>query len=169
MKRKLLFVLVVALLLFPWTVAYGFDSAAASTGQAEITSAETASLPEFSVYGNAIGSVTPGDIFTIDITGQEAGATFTLYMANTDELIHNFRYMTLNIGVYSRTDTGVWVKAPAHENSQGIYLTMQNGSVSFTLAGGAKYKITIEKGCFYCYGTGGKKTVALPEFYLTAN
>jgi hypothetical protein len=77
--------------------------------------------------------------------------------------------MTLNIGIYFWTDTGAWVKAPAYENSQGIYLTMQNGSVSFALSGSAKYKITIEKGCFYCYGTGGKRTVALPEFYLTAN
>ena len=31
------------------------------------------------------------------------------------------------------------------------YITMLNGKVNFTLPGYAKYKITIDKGCFYCY------------------
>jgi hypothetical protein len=169
MKRKLLFTFIITLLLFPWTVAYAYDSTAASTGRGEITSADAASLPKFNVYGNAVGSVNPGDIFTIDNTGKDAGTAFTLYLANADELVHNFRYMTLNIGIYVRDDTGAWVGVPAYENFQGICLTMQNGSVSFTLAGNAKYKVTIEKGCFYCFGTSGKRTFALPEFYLAAN
>jgi hypothetical protein len=169
MKRKLVFALVAALLLFPWTVAYAYDDAAAATGPVEITSAGTASLPQFNAFGNAIGGVTPGDIFLIDITGSDVDTSFTLYLTNTDELIHNFRYMTLNIGIYIQTGTGAWEKAPAVENSRDIYLTMQNGTVSFVLAGGAKYKITIDKGCFYCYGIGAGRTAVLPDFYLTTN
>jgi hypothetical protein len=166
MKRKLLFTFIVALLLFPCTVAYAYDSAAASTSDGAISTADTASLPKFNIYGNAVGSVTPGDIFIIDNTGRESAASFTLYLTNADELIHNFRYMTLNIGIYSPAKTGEWLKVPVPES---IYLTMQNAISCFSLDGSAKYKITIEKGCFYCYATGSEKTVALPEFYLTTN
>lgn len=169
MKRKLVFIIIAALLLFPWTVAYAYGDAAASTGAAAITPAEADSLPQFNVFGKAIGSVNRGDIFTIDNTGSDSDTSFTLSLTNTDELIDDFRYMTLNIGIYIRNGDGEWEKAPfADSVNNSIYLTMQNGSVSFTLAGGAVYKVSVEKGCFYCYGTNGIKTVTLPEFYLSA-
>jgi hypothetical protein len=168
MKRKLVFFIIAALLLFPWTVAYAYSDAAASTGAA-ITPAEADSLPQFNVFGKAIGSVNRGDIFTIDNTGSGGDTSFTLSLTNADELIDDFRYMTLNIGIYIRNGDGEWEKAPfADSVNNSIYLTMQNGSVSFTLAGGAVYKLSVEKGCFYCYGTSGVKTVTLPEFYLSA-
>jgi hypothetical protein len=44
---------------------------------------------------------------------------------------------------------------------------LQNGAVSFTLAGSSRYRITIDKGCFYGYGAGKDGTLALPDFYLT--
>jgi hypothetical protein len=169
MKRKLVFILVAGLLLFPWTVAYAYDDAAASTGTVEITPADTSSLPHFNVCGNAIGSVTPGDLFIIDITGSDTDTFFSLYLTNADELIHNFRYMTLNIGTYIQTATGEWEKASSSENVPDIILTMQNGIVSFALGGGARYKITIDKGCFNCYAIGAVKTIVLPDFYLTTS
>jgi hypothetical protein len=169
MKRKLVFIIIAALLLFPWTVAYAYGDAAASTGAAVITPAEADSLPQFNVFGKAIGSVNRGDIFTIDNTGSDSDTSFTLSLTNTDELIDDFRYMTLNIGIYIRNSDGEWEKAPFADNvNSSVYLTMQNGSVSFTLAGGAVYKVSVEKGCFYCYGSGAVKTVTLPEFYLSA-
>jgi hypothetical protein len=93
MKRKMVFILVAALLLGPWTVAYAYQDA-----------------------------------------------------------------------------NGGWERAPSAggEDFSAIYLTMQNGEVSFTLAGGAKYKITIDKGCYYCYGLGAGQSAVLPQFYLTA-
>jgi hypothetical protein len=63
MKRKLLFTLIAALLLFPWTVAYGYDSAAASTGQAEITSS----------------AVSPPVIFSLSITPVKIPALILFY------------------------------------------------------------------------------------------
>jgi hypothetical protein len=169
MKRKLIFTLIAALLLAPWTVAYAYDSASAATGPVTITSPEAASLPQFNVYGNAIGGVIPGDIFLVDTTGSPGDTTFTLYITNTDELVHRYRYMTLNIGTYVQNGSGEWKKAPAGpgESAGETYLTLQNGAVSFILAGSARYKITIEKGCFYCYGNNADRKSALPDFYLT--
>jgi hypothetical protein len=171
MKKKLAFMFILALLLVPCTVAYAYDDAAAATGPVVITSPESGSLPQFNVYGNAIGGVTPGEIFFIDTSSSDADTIFTLYITNADELVHSYRYMTLNIGIYVQDGTGAWEKVPtgADENSRGIYLTMQNGSVSFVLAGGASYKITVEKGCFYCYGLNAERKYALPDFYLTVS
>jgi hypothetical protein len=171
MKRKLIFSLITALLLVPCTVAYAYDDAAAATGSVVITSPGPASLPQFHVYGNAIGGITPGDIFLIDSSGSAVDTTLTLYITNTDELIHNFRYLTLKIGTYVQDSAVGWEKVPAAEgdDSQETYLTMQNGAVSFVLAGGARYKITIDKGCFYCYGIGAGETCSLPDFYLAVS
>ena len=169
MKRKLIFLLIAALLLAPWTVAYAYGDAAAATGPVDIVPAEPAGLPRFNAYGNAIGGVIPGDLFLIDSTNSPNDTAFTLYITNTDELVHNYRYLTLNIGTYVQTATGDWEKVPTGEgaNPRETYLTMQNGAINFVLAGGAKYKITIDRGCFYCYGTGTDRTFALPDFYLT--
>jgi hypothetical protein len=169
MKRKLVFTLVAALLLFPWTVAYAYDAAAA-TGPVAITAAGTASQPQFHAYRGAIGGVTPGDLYFIDSTGSDVDTVFTLSLTNADELSREFRYLTLNIGIYVLTGAGAWEKAPAGDsiNGRDIYLTMQNAGISFGLAGGAEYKITIDKGCFYCYGTGADGNAVVPDFYLTA-
>jgi hypothetical protein len=34
--------------------------------------------------------------------------------------------------------------------------------------GGAKYKIVIDAGCFYCYGVKEGTQIASPTFYLSA-
>jgi len=171
MKRKLIFLLIAALLLVPWTVAYAYDDAAAATGPFDIVSAALTSLPKFNAYGNAIGGVTPGDLFLVDTSNSPNDTAFTLYITNTDELIHDYRYLTLNIGTYVQTATGAWEKVPTGEgeNPRETCLTMQNGAISFVLAGGSKYKITIDKGCFYCYGIGADRTLTLPDFYLTVS
>jgi hypothetical protein len=171
MKRKVLFMLAAAFLLVPWTVAYAYDGAAASTVPVTISSPGTDSLPRFQVYGNAIGSVTSGDIFLVDSSGSTTDTHFTLCITNTDELVHNFRYMTLNIGIYVQDGTGEWRKMSATEgdNFDEIYLSMQNGAASFALTGGSTYKITVEKGCFYSYNTGDAEKSALPHFHLTAS
>jgi hypothetical protein len=171
MKRKLLFLFIAALLLFPWTVAYAYDDAAAATGPVGIVPAVSASLPRFNAYGHAIGGVTPGDLFLIDSSNSPDDTAFTLCITNTDELIHDYRYITLNIGTYIQTATGEWANVSTGEgtNPRETYLTMQNGAISFMLAGGARYKITIDKGCFYCYGIGADRTLALPDFYLTVS
>jgi len=170
MKRKLLFPLIAALLLVPWPIAYAYDSVKAANIPMTIEAADPSAAPQMKAFGNAIGSVSPGELFRVDTTGA-ADTLFTIYLTNTDELVSSYRYMTLNIGIYVQTDTDRWEKATTFTGgtSPDIYLTMQGAVVSFTLPGSAKYKITIEKGCFYCYGVHSAGNIAVPEFNLTAS
>lgn len=171
MKRTLFFLLVAVILLIPCGVAYAYDGVEATDNSMTIEPADLASAPHINVFGNAIGGVEAGDLFQIDVSGTTVDTPFTLYITNVDELIHSYRYMNLNIGIYVQTDIDRWEKmtAIAGEPFPDMYITMQNGLVSFTLPGNAKYKITIEKGCFYSYGITPEKSVAIPSFYLTAS
>jgi hypothetical protein len=129
-----------------------------------IIPADGANQPRFNAYGNAIGGVTPGDLFTIDISGTPADTSFNLFLTNADELVHNYRYLTLHIGLYERDGSGGWVKTTSRNGE--IFLTMQNGAASFTLAGGAEYRVAIESGCYFCYGVANGKSIVLPDFYM---
>jgi hypothetical protein len=166
MKRKLFFILAAALLFVPWTVAYAYHAAAA-TAPVEVTPAAPAVLPKLNAYGHAIGGVTPGDLFLVDSSGSPDDTAFTLSITNTNELIGDYRYLNLSIGTYFANASGGWEKYFGGEGA--ICLTLQNGAVTFTLAGGARYKITIDKGCFYCYGAGKDGSLAMPDFYLTGS
>jgi len=171
MKRKLIFPLIAALLLTPWPVVYAYDEAMAINAPMTVEAAEPATAPKLNAFGNAIGGVTPGDLFHIDSANSTADTLFTLYITNTDELVHCYRYMALNVGVYVQTDTDQWEKVTwgEGETSRETYITMQSGMVSLVLPGYAKYKITIDKGCFYCYGIGGDNNAVSPKFYLTVS
>ena len=169
MKRKLIFLLLAILLLTPWPVAYAYSDRATGQAPIQVEAAAAANTPKLSAFGNAIGGVTPGDLFYIDTGNSTADIPVTLYITNTDELIHYYRYLTLHVGVYIQTDTAQWEKATAGNGEllPDTYITMLNSKVSFTLPGYAKYKITIDKGCFYCYGTGTDESAMSPAFYLT--
>jgi hypothetical protein len=169
MKKKLIFALVVAVFLMPWTTVYAHNRASADTMPIAIQPAPTASQPSLNVYGNAIGSVIPGDLFTIDCSGNQVDTEFNLYITNTDELIKNYRYVNLQIGIYTDSGNGAWQKvtSPFGENVSDIYITMQNSRVNFSLPGNAKYKIMVNKGCFNRYPVIKGQTTSLPEFYLT--
>jgi len=170
MKRKLIFLMLATLLLTPWPVAYAYDDTMAGQAAIQIEAAEPAASPQWQAFGNAIGGVTPGDLFYIDSDNNTADMPVTLSITNTDELIHHYRYLTLNVGIYVQTGADQWEKA-TNGNGESLpdtYITMLNGKVSFTLPGYAKYKITIDKGCFYCYGTDADRNAASPVFYLSA-
>lgn len=170
MKRKLIFLLLATLLLTPWPVAYAHNNAMAGQSPIQIEAAKPAAAPHWKAFGKAIGGVTPGDLFYID-TGSSTTDTFiTLHITNADELIKYYRYMTLKVGLYAQTGIDQWEKATLGNGEllPDTYITMLNGRVSFTLPGYAKYKITIDKGCFYFYGTGTDDSAVSPTFYLTA-
>ena len=171
MKRALFLISTLILLLIPCGVAYAYDGANAAETSMTIEPADKTSAPHIDAFGNAIGGVEAGDLFFIDISGTPLDTPFTLYMTNVDELVHSYRYMNLNVGIYVQTDTGNWEKMSAMvgEPCPDIYITMQNGLVNFTLPGNAKYKVTIDKGCFRCYGVTPGKNIAIPNFYLTAS
>ena len=158
------------LLLTPWPVAYAHDNTLAGQAPIQVEAAEPALAPKLNAFGKTIGGVTPGDLFYINTDNTAADMPVTLHIANTDELIRHYRYLTLNVGVYVQTGTDQWEKATTGNGEllPDTYITMLNGKVSFTLPGYDKYKITIDKGCFYCYGTGTDGSAASPAFYLTA-
>lgn len=171
MKRALFLTFTLILLLIPCGAAYAYDSTNAAETSMIIKAADEASAPHIHAFGNAIGGVEGGDLFFIDISGTSLDTPFTLYMTNLDELVHSYRYMNLNIGIYIQTDAGNWeeMSVTVEETIPDIYLTMQNGLVNFTLPGNAKYKVTIDKGCFRCYGVSPEGNIAIPDFYLTAS
>jgi hypothetical protein len=171
MKRVLFFTVVAALLLSPCAVAFANDNIQAADIAATVQPADPATAPVINVYGNTIGGVTAGDLFVINLTNNPLDAAFTLCITNSDELVHNYRYMTLNIGIYVQTKTGEWEKmaASAGKIDPELYITIQTGVAQFILPGGANYKVTIERGCYSCYSIKSGETASKPIFYLASS
>ena len=168
MKRKLLFPLIAALLLAPWPVAYAYDEALAINSPGNVEPAEVAAAPRLNAFGHSIGSVTPGVLFYVESANTTNDIHLSLYITNADELVHQYRYMNLKIGIYMQTgiderEEVTW----GEEAPRDIYITMQSGMTELTLRGYTNYKITVDKGCFYCYGAGMSEKAAFPQFYLT--
>jgi len=168
MKRKLLFGVILAMLLTPWPVAYAYDDGLDGNYPLTVQEAEAAHAPQLEVYGNAIGSVTPGDLFLIDSSNTTMDTSFILFFTNVDEMVRSFRYMNLAIGIYADTGDGNWEQVATYgEGANELYLTMRTGSTEFTLTGYNRYKVTIDRGCFYSYPARADIPVAIPVFYLT--
>jgi len=167
---KRFFPLFALLLLAPWPVAYAhtFDGDMAGQDAVRIEVAEASAVPSMTASGKAIGGVTPGDLFYIDATDNPADIQVTLYITNTQELSHSYRYLILKVGIYVEDDAGEWEKA-SMDNGELIpdtFITMSNGRVSFTLAGLAEYKATIDSGSFNCFAANANGGSFSPEFYL---
>ena len=171
MRKKWLLPLLSILLLTPWPIAYAFDSASAivDTGNGiQIETAGAEAAPRWTVYGRAIGGIHPGDLFYVNATEGPADILVSLLITNTDELIHQYRYLNLKVGIYLQTADGQWQPATWWDGNPlpDTYITLRGAAVSFTLPGHASYKVTIDGGAFYFYGTGDGS--AAPTFYLTA-
>jgi hypothetical protein len=150
------------------TVAYGHNNDAlqinAENGQdIQITPAPQEDAPAATIYGNAIGSITAGDLFFIYTANTTPDITVNLNLTNTDSLVHTLRYMNLEVGIYRENNPGQWEKVQLPLT----YLTMNNGSVTFDLPGMANYKVTIECGSFKSHPATNQETAA-PAFFLEA-
>jgi len=174
-KKRLLkriFPVIAFMLLIPWPVAYGYEASGASAAQesVQITTAEASTQPTWTAFGKAIGGVTAGDLFYIDAVDNPADINATLYLTNAQELVSNYRYLILEVGLYSKTANGDWQKVTEYngEPIPDTFITMSNGQASFTLPGAGNYKITIDGGSFYCYGAGAEGSHS-PNFYLELN
>jgi len=174
MNKKLLkriFPLIAVLLLAPWPIAYGHDASDGMVGEetVQIEVAEASAQPTWNAFGKAIGGVdTPGDLFYIDATDSQIDIQVNLYITNAQELSHCYRYLILNVGIYVESDAGEWNKAAQWngEPTADTFITLRNGQVSFTLSGGAKYKVTVDSGCFNCLTTNADGGSISPQFYL---
>jgi len=167
---KRFFPIFALLLLAPWPVVYAHDYNNGTAGQdaVQIEVAEASAQPTWTAFGKAIGGVTSGDLFYIDATGNPADIPVNLYITNAQELIHCYRNLILKVGVYVESSDGEWEKA-SMGNGEPIpetFITMRNAQVSFTLAGLAKYKVTIDSGSFYCATTNTDGGSLSPQFFL---
>ncbi len=168
MIRKLFFPALAILLLVPWPVAYAYDNAVAGAGPVQVAAAEPSVAPEMAALGNAVGGITsPGTLFYVDATGAPGDVSVALYLTNADELIHYYRYLILKVGVYVQAGAD-WQPAASGSGElfPDTYLTLRNGRVSFTLPGYARYKVTIDSGCFYFSPAVAGGSIS-PKFYLT--
>jgi len=167
---KKIFPFIALLLLLPWPIAYAntYTDDTPSQDEVRIEIAEDSAKPSYTVFGKAIGGVTnPGDLFYIDAGNNAADIKATLYITNAHELINCYRYLILNVGVYDESN-GEWEKALGSNGEliSDAFITMRNGQVSFILPGYAKYKVTIDKGCYYCTNANADQGSLSPQFYL---
>ena len=170
-KMKWLFPLIALALLAPWPIAYAHTNDVDVVGgqdAIQITVADPSAAPNWQVFGRAIGGVIPGDLFYINATENPADIVVNLYLTNTDELIRCYGYLILEVGIYVEGDGGERERAaqPSGEPVPDTFITLQNGRVSFTLAGYARYKVTIDSGCFKCHRTAAEGGSIAPQFFL---
>jgi len=167
---KRFFPLFALLLLAPWPIAYAHDYNNDMAGQdaVRLEVAEDSVAPTWTAFGKTIGGVTPGDLFYIDATNNAADIQVNLYITNAQELVHCYRNLILKVGVYVESDADEWEKASLGNGEliPDTFITMRNGQVSFTLAGCANYKVTIDSGSFYCTRTVAEGGSLSPQFYL---
>jgi len=170
LNRSILF-LPAILLLTPWlaSYAYGAGDDTPIHETVHVEAAEPSASPSATFFGKAIGGITPGDLFYIDAPDNAHDITVTLYLTNAHELTHYLRYLILKVGIYFENSDGRWQKASSWNGKlfPDTYITLRNSPVNLTLAGYAKYKITIDAGSFYCITANTRENAALPQFYLT--
>jgi len=171
---KKIFPLLAVLLLAPWPVAFAHDISDGVIGQetVRIEVAKASATPTWTAFRRAIcGVTTPGDLFYIDATTNTADIEVTLYLTNTQELSHYYRYLILKVGGYAESNAGQWEKASMGGSAPipDTFITLHDARVSFTLPGYAKYKITIDSGSFYCTNTDVDGGSLSPRFYLTVD
>jgi len=170
---KFLLIFVMALLIVSWLTSTAFGQTNDDVEQPGILveAAPPEALPAVDLIGNAIGSVTGGDLFYIDATGSPLDISLDLYITNPDELIHYLRYLILKVAVYVEVTDGQWQQITSQNGTAlpDTYITLQNSPVRFTVPGLGNYKITIESGCYHSHPFHPNGGEISPSFYLTAN
>jgi hypothetical protein len=171
--RVLRFTLVVFVLLFlaPWltSLAYGNSNGDSVQAEVRVKAAEPSAAPAATIFGKAIGGVTPGDLFYVDATDSPRDMSVSLYITNAHELTPYLRYLILKVAVYYEDEGGQWRETPLREGNQlpDTYITLHNSPVNLTLPGCTRYKISIDSGCFYCLAANTNGNNVSPIFYLT--
>ncbi len=169
MKRKFLFGLLMAALLVPWPVAYAYDGGAAAAGYpVAVTPAAGDLTPQVTVYGAAFGSVGPGDLFYIDTANTTMDVSFILFFTNTDDLAATYRSLSVDIGLFAEDTGGAWVPVTDYGPAcRRLLMSIQHGSVEFTVSGYRRYKVSVTRGGYYAFPCRPGVPAAAPEFYLT--
>ena len=170
---KRMFPFLAVLLLAPWPVVYAYDVSDGVVGDKTVHIEVTApsAAPGLTVFGRAVGGVTPGELFYIDATKSAGNIAVTLYLTDANELVPYLRYLILEVGVYVESSDGEWKRASwwNGEPAPDIFITLDHSRVSFTLAGCARYKVAIDGGSFYCISANNGGGNLSPRFYLVVD
>jgi hypothetical protein len=160
------------LLITPWLASYAYGTGNGVSGHetVHVEAAEPSKAPRATLFGRAIGSVTPGDLFYIDAAGNPRDITVRLYLTNAHELTPYLRYLILEVGIYSECSDGHWRQASFQKGNPvtDTFITLRNSPITLILAGYTRYKVTIDSGSFYCLTTNTNGGNVSPHFYLTA-
>jgi hypothetical protein len=119
------------------------------------------------------GSITAGDLYYVDTIGYDGDVVATLYISNADALSKDYAYLNMQVNVWELTHTmpaDTWSSAQAtYADGTAIgtvYLTLENGFITFVLEGNSHYAISIDGGNFYCVDTDAADGELSPDFYL---
>ncbi len=173
MKRPPKFILVVvALLMLPWltSIAYANSNGDPAPSKVQVEVADRAGVPEAIFFGLSFGSITPCDLFYINVTNSPNNFEVNLYITNAEEITHYLKYLILKISIYSMNKNSQWEQAPLRDNStqiDSVYLTLQNSPVKFRVSGNSQYRVSIDSGSYYCLPAKTGSSYKSPIFYLT--
>ncbi len=173
MGKIIRFTLVIFTVLFlaPWltSLAYGNVNGDSGLDGIHVEAADVSAAPTATIFSQAGGGVTPGDLFYIDATDSSHDMLVSLYITNAYELIPYLRYLILKVVVYYEDKDGQWIKTPSWHGNPAVdtYITLRNSHVNLALPGLTRYKITIESGSFYCIKASESGNDVSPQFYLT--
>jgi hypothetical protein len=170
MKKNFFFVLITALLLAPWPVVYAYDSANADSQTPLIQPADLVNGPRLQTLGDDTGVVIPDDIFLVDTVNIKNDTKFQLFISNTNELIRNYRFMNIKIGIFVQgEDAAHWTRMTAANSYElpNLYISIHGGTVDFTLPGGSRYKVVIDTGRFCYFSASCRSEAVSPIFRLS--
>ena len=131
--------------------------------------------PTWSPVVGQVGSITAGDLYFLDCTNYAGDVLVTLNITNPSALAKDYEYLNLLVNVWSG-GAGVWTTQATNADGSPIYsvgpplvetyLNIQNGNISFILAGSTKYCITVDSGSYHCIDTNATGGSLSPDFYL---
>lgn len=167
---KRLFPIIALALLAPWPVAYTYAQEASPENSVRVEIAQPSSTPAWTVFKKAIGGIAePVDLFYVDATTNSADIDVNLYITNTSELVNAYRYLILNIGLYTESN-GEWqrVAEVSGATTPDAVLSLVDSQATFSLPGYARYKVTLESGNFRGGNNPSDGNLA-PLFYIDVN
>jgi hypothetical protein len=189
MRKKLIFAAAVLLLFAATAVTFARDTATTSVSISAVGVSGTGNavadlygLQDVPTgieleYGNTAplwspvieqpGSITAGDIYYFNTTDYLGDVMMSLHITNPEELSQNYSYLFMQVNVRNGT-SGSWAQSTRADGSEigAVYLSLNNGYVSFVLSGDTEYSIAIDGGTFYCIDTDADGGSLSPDYYL---
>ena len=118
------------------------------------------------------GAITGGDVYYLNTTDYTGDILVTLYLTNPNELQKNYSNLMMKVNVWKRVladPDDPWVQATMANGDaivDTMYLTINNGNVSFILTGDLEYCISVDGGSYYCIDTNAAGGELSPAFFL---